>query len=86
MQDSIAYLDKLTSLSLEANVELLDREVMTVFRFMSSCSDKRLREKVFESKRKDLTEVRRIVSQHVLHMRSEGCHHGDGTGGRCGTA
>ena len=70
-EDAISYLEKLTTLGLEANVNQLDRESITVFRFISSCSDQRLREKIFESKRRDLTEVRRIVSQHVLQQRSE---------------
>ena len=68
---SISYLEKLTTLCLEANVDQLDRESIMVFRFISSFSDQRLREKIFESKRRDLTEVRRIVCQHVLQQRSE---------------
>ena len=70
-KDAVSYLEKLTTLSLEANVDQLDRESITVFHFISSCSDQRLREKIFESKRRDLTEVRRIVGQHVLQQRSE---------------
>ena len=70
-EDATSYLEKLTTLSLEANVNQLDRESITVFRFILSCSDQRLREKIFESKRRDLTEVRRIVSQHILQQRSE---------------
>ena len=42
-----------------------------MFKFLSSCSDHKLREKIFQSTRKDLTEVRKIMGQHVLQLRSE---------------
>ena len=71
MDDPMTFIEKLDSLSIDADIGDLDREAITVFKFISGCSDPKLREKLFDLKRKDLTEVKRVISQHVLQLKSE---------------
>ena len=70
-EDSSSYLDKLASLALEADIKQLDMDAIMVFKFISSCKDQKLREKLFELKQKNMSEVRRIVNQHDSHLKAE---------------
>ena len=40
----------------------MSKENHTAFRFIDACDDKRLREKIFELKRKDATAVKDIIA------------------------
>ena len=57
-QDAPSYMDQLASMSLEADVEQLDRDAITIFKFMSSCEDERLREKLFVLRDRNMAEGR----------------------------
>ena len=66
----MSYLEKLDSLKLEADIESLDHDGITVFRFLSTCEDDDLRKKIFESKMDTLTHIKGLVQQHTAQLRS----------------
>ena len=70
-EDPVAFLDRLSALSIEAEVESLNRESTNVFRFISGLEDQTLRKRLFELRRQDMTEVRRVVTQHSQQLRAE---------------
>ena len=54
-----------------ADLDSLNKEDLTAFKFIARCNDKRLREKLFEAKRKGLTAIKEIVDQHTSLMKDE---------------
>ena len=54
-----------------ADLESMSKEDLTAFRFIDACDDKRLREKIFELKRKDATAVKDVIAQHDRRQRAE---------------
>ena len=65
------YLRLLSSLAEMANLGAMTQEEVTTFRFIGSCNDKRLRDKIFELKLKDATAVRDAVAQYELQQKAE---------------
>ena len=72
-ENSEEYLRRLSSLAEMANLRAMTQEELTTFRFIGSCNDKRLRDKIFELKlkRKDTTAVRDAVAQYELQQKAE---------------
>ena len=66
----MSYLEKLDSLKLEADIESLDHDGITIFKFLSTCSDDDLRKKIFDSKRDTLPHIKELVRQHTAQLRS----------------
>ena len=66
----MSYLEKLDSLKLEADIESLDHDVITVFKFLSTCGDDDLRKKIFDSKVDTLPHIKELVQQHTAQLRS----------------
>ena len=65
------YLHRLTSLAEIADLGAMTPEELTIFLFIGSCNDKRLREQIFQLKRKDSTAVRDAVAQYELQQKAE---------------
>ena len=55
---------RLSKLGDMADLESMSKEDLTAFRFIDACDDKRLREKIFELKRKDATAVKDVITHH----------------------
>ena len=70
-EDAADYLHRVTAAGDLADLESMNKEDLTAFKFIAGCSDKRLREKLFESKRKDLTAIKEIVGQHARQIKDE---------------
>ena len=54
-----------------ADLESMSKEDLTAFRFIDACDDKRLREKIFELKRKDATAIKDVIAQHDRQQRAK---------------
>ena len=54
-----------------ADLESMSKEDLTAFRFIDACDDRRLREKIFELKRKDATAVKDVIAQHDRQQQAE---------------
>ena len=70
-EDSADFLNRITSLGDMADLESMNKEDLTVFRFITCCTDKRLQDKLFELKRKDFTAVKEVVLQHSRQVKAE---------------
>ena len=66
--DPISYLKKLDSLKIEADIESLDHDGITVFKFLSTCGDDDLRKKIFDSKVDTLPHIKELVRQHTAQL------------------
>ena len=54
-----------------ADLEAMSREDLTAFRFIDACNDKRLREKIFDLKRKDATAIKDTIAQYDRQQKAE---------------
>ena len=54
-----------------ADLEAMNKKDLAAFQFIASCADSRLRDKLFELKRKDLTSVKVVVEQHACQLKAE---------------
>ena len=70
-EDSADYLHRVCAAKDMADLDALNPDDLAVFKFVAGCNDKRLREKLFEAKRRDLTAVKEIVGQHSSHIKDE---------------
>ena len=58
-----------------ADLEAMSKEELTTFRFIGACDDKRLRDKIFDLKRKDATAIRDTVAQYERQQKAEASLH-----------
>ena len=70
-EDVAKYLHRVVATSDMADLESMNKEDLAAFQFIASCSDSRLRDKLFELKRIDLTTVKVVVEQHARQLKSE---------------
>ena len=56
-EDLAEYLLHLSTMSDMADLEAMSKEDLTAFSFIASCTDKRLHDKLFKLKRKDMTTI-----------------------------
>ena len=70
-EDAVSFLDRLSSLALEANASQMDADSITLFLFINGCQDDKLREKLLEKKKKTMPEVRAIASEYVAQQRAQ---------------
>ena len=70
-ENSEEFLRRLTKLAEMADLGAMSQEELTTFRFIAACDDKRLRDKIFDLKRKDATAVRDAVAQYELQQKAE---------------
>ena len=62
---------RLSKLGDMADLESMSREDLTAFRFIDACDDKRLREKIFDLKRKDATAIKEVIAQYDRQQKAE---------------
>ena len=67
-EDFLRCLSKLGNM---ADLEALSKEELTTFRFIDACDDKRLRDKIFDLKRKDATAIRDTVAQYERQQKAK---------------
>ena len=70
-ENSEDFLHRLTKLADMADLGAMSQEELTPFRFIGACDDKRLRDKIFDLKRKDATAIRDTVAQYELQQKAE---------------
>ena len=64
----MSYLEKLDSMEFGADIESLDHDGITVFKFLSACNDDDLRKKIFDSKVYTLPHIKELVQQHTAQL------------------
>ena len=70
-EDPTALLERLEGMGDMADLATMTQDELTAFRFMTACTDKRLRDKLFELKRKDMATIKDVVHQHSQQLKSE---------------
>ena len=70
-EDPVDYLQRLSSMNDMADLEAMSKEDLTAFRFIASCTDKRLHDRLFELKQKDMTTIKEVVTQHSCQLKAE---------------
>ena len=70
-EESSAFLHRILTMGDMADLENLTMEDLKAFRFIAGCNDKKLREKLFQLKRRDLTTIKEVVSQHEMELKAE---------------
>ena len=72
-EDPKDLLERLEGMGDMADIATLNQDELTAFRFITACTDNRLRDKLFELKRKDMATIKAMVHQHAQQLRSEAC-------------
>ena len=62
---------RLSKLGDMADLEAITKEELTTFRFIDACNDKRLRDKIFDLKRKDTTAIKETIAQYERTKKAE---------------
>ena len=70
-EDTGEFLRRLSQLGDMADLEAMSKEELTVFRFIAACSDTRLRDKIFDLPRKDITTVKEAVNKYERQKKAE---------------
>ena len=68
-EDPTALLQRMESMGDMADLATMTQDELTAFRFMTACTDKRLRDKLFELKRKDMATIKGVVHQHSQQLK-----------------
>ena len=70
-EESSAFLHRISTMGDKADLENLTMEDLKAFGFIAGCNVKKLREKVFQLKRRDLTAIKEVVAQHETELKAE---------------
>ena len=70
-ENVLEYLHKIDNLCSVADIASMTPEDITLHRFMSSCNDTVLRDKIRNEKRQDMTYIKQFVRQYVQNLSAE---------------
>ena len=70
-EDPTALLERMEGMGNMADLANMSQDELTAFRFMTACTDIRLRDKLFELKRKDMATIKDVVHQHSQQLKAE---------------
>ena len=70
-EDTNAFLRRISQLADMADLEAMTKEELTVFRFIEACDDHRLRDKIFDLQRKDITTIKETVDKYERQKKAE---------------
>ena len=70
-EDSTEYLHRVNATSDMADLEAMPKEDLGSFQFITSCSDKKLRDKLLDLKWLDMTTIKEVVARHSRQLKAD---------------